>query len=86
MSTSSWAANEVLQLFPLLLILLAQRFDLLKAVDELSFSIADHLLQPFDIICTAIRHILHVSKQLLFLFYYLPKLCGEDISATKGHY
>jgi hypothetical protein len=77
---------EVLQLLPLLLVLLAQRFDLLQAVDELSFSIADHLLQPFNIICTAIQHILHVSKQLLFVFYYFPKLCGEDISATKGNY
>jgi hypothetical protein len=45
---------EVLQLLLSSLILLAQRLDLLKAVDELLFSVADHLLQPLDIICTAI--------------------------------
>jgi hypothetical protein len=33
-----------------------------------------------------IQHILHVSKQLLFVFYYFPKLCGEDTSATQGNY
>jgi hypothetical protein len=35
---------------------------LLKALDELLLSISDHLLQPLDVICTAIHHILHVSK------------------------
>jgi hypothetical protein len=35
-------------------LLLAQRLNLLKAVGELLFSIGDHLLQPLDIICTAI--------------------------------
>jgi hypothetical protein len=67
MSTSSWAAPpEFLQLLLLPLILLAQRLDLLKAVDELLFSVADHLLQPLDIICTVIQQVLHVSKQLFF--------------------
>jgi hypothetical protein len=42
--------------------LLAQRLDLSKAVGELFFSIGDYLLQPLDVICTAIQHILHVSK------------------------
>jgi hypothetical protein len=58
---------EVLQLFLSLLFFFAQRLDLLKAVDELLFSIGDHLLQPLDIICTAIQHIFHVSKQLFFI-------------------
>jgi hypothetical protein len=31
------------------------------------FSISDHLLQPLDIIYTAIQHILHISKQLFFI-------------------
>jgi hypothetical protein len=48
-------------------LLLAQRLDLLKAVSELLFSIGDHLLQPLDVICIAIQHILHVSKQLFFI-------------------
>jgi hypothetical protein len=77
---------EVLQLLALLLVLLAQRFDLLKAVDELTFSVTDHHLQPFDIICMTIQHILHVSKQLLFVFCYFPKLCGKGTSASKGSY
>jgi hypothetical protein len=50
-----------------LLLLFIQRLDLLKAVGELLLSIGDHLLQPLDIICTAIQHILHVSKQLFFI-------------------
>jgi hypothetical protein len=61
-----------------LLLFFAQHLDLLKAVDELLFSVSDHLLQPLDIICTAIQHILHVSKQLFFICYEFPKLCGED--------
>jgi hypothetical protein len=69
MSTSSWAAPpEVFQLLLLLLILLAQRLDLLKAADELLFGVGNDLLQPLDIICTAIQHILHISKQLFFVF------------------
>jgi hypothetical protein len=52
---------ESLQLLPPPL-LLTQRLDLSKAVGELFFSISDYLLQPLDIICTAIQHILHVSK------------------------
>jgi hypothetical protein len=44
------------------LILLAQRLDLLKAADELLFGVGDDLLQPLDVICTEIQHILHVSK------------------------
>jgi hypothetical protein len=39
----------------------------MKAVGELLFSIGDYLLQPLDVICTAIQHILHVSKQLFFI-------------------
>jgi hypothetical protein len=31
------------------------------------FSIGDHILQPLDVICTVIQHILHVSKQLFFI-------------------
>jgi hypothetical protein len=58
---------EALQLLSLLLLLLAQRLDLLKAVGELLFSIGDHLLQPLDIICTVIQHILHINKQLFFI-------------------
>jgi hypothetical protein len=58
---------EVLQLLLSLLLLFAQRLDLLKAVGELLFSISDYLLQPLDIICTVIQHILHVSKQLFFI-------------------
>jgi hypothetical protein len=49
-------------------LLLAQRLDLLKAVGELFFSIGDYLLQPLDVICMVIQHILHVSKQLFFVF------------------
>jgi hypothetical protein len=44
----------LLQLLLSLLLFFAQRLDLLKAVDELLFSVDDHLLQPFDIICVAI--------------------------------
>jgi hypothetical protein len=40
----------------------AQRLDSLKAVDELLLSVADHLLQPLNIICTAIEQVLHISK------------------------
>jgi hypothetical protein len=58
---------EVLQLLLPLLLLLAQRLDLLKAIGELLFSVGDYLLQLLDIICTAIQHILHVSKQLFFI-------------------
>jgi hypothetical protein len=46
--------------------LLTQRLDLLKAVGELLFSVINHLLQPLDIICTVIQHVLHISKQLFF--------------------
>jgi hypothetical protein len=53
---------EVLQLLLLLLLFLAQRLDLLKAVDELLFNIGDHLLQSLDVICMVIQHILHISK------------------------
>jgi hypothetical protein len=49
-------------------LLLAQRLDLPKAVGELFFSIGDYLLQPLDVIYMAIQHILHVSKQLFFVF------------------
>jgi hypothetical protein len=59
---------EVLQLFLPPLVLLAQRLDLLKAADELLFGVGDDLLQPLDVICTAIQHILHVSKQLFLIF------------------
>jgi hypothetical protein len=45
---------EVLQLLLPLLLLFAQHLDLLKAVDELLFSIGDYLLQPLDVICAAI--------------------------------
>jgi hypothetical protein len=63
MSTSFWAApHEVLQLLLPLLLLFAQRLDLLKATGELLFGVVDHLLQPLDVICAAIQHILHVSK------------------------
>jgi hypothetical protein len=58
---------EVLQLLLLLLLLLAQRLDLLKAIGELLFSVGDYLLQLLNVICTAIQHILHVSKQLFFI-------------------
>jgi hypothetical protein len=47
---------------------LAQRLDLLKAVGELLLSVIDDLLQPLNIICTVIQYILHVSKQLFFVF------------------
>jgi hypothetical protein len=57
----------LLQLLLLLLHFFAQRLDLLKAIIELLFSVGDNLLQPLDIICTAIHHILHVSKQLFFI-------------------
>jgi hypothetical protein len=53
-------------LLPLLL-LLAQRLDLLKAIGELLFSVGDYLLQLLDVIYTVIQHILHVSKQLFFI-------------------
>jgi hypothetical protein len=58
---------QVLQLFLALLLFFAQHLDLLKAVDELLFRVGDHLLQPLDVICAAIQHILHVSKQLFFI-------------------
>jgi hypothetical protein len=70
---------EVLQPLLPLLLLLAQRLDLLKVIGELLFSVGDYLLQLLDIICTVIQHILHVSKQLFFICYDFPKLCGEDI-------
>jgi hypothetical protein len=59
---------ENLQLLLPLPLLLAQRLDLPKAVGELFFSISDYLLQPLNVICMAIHHILHVSKQLFFVF------------------
>jgi hypothetical protein len=56
MSTSSRAAPpDALEFF-------AQRLNSLKAVDELLLSVADHLLQLLDVICTAIEQVLHVSK------------------------
>jgi hypothetical protein len=58
---------KVFQLLLTPLILLAQRLDLLKAVDELSLGVADPLLQPLDVICTGIQQVLHVSKQLFFI-------------------
>jgi hypothetical protein len=58
---------EVLQLLLSLLLLFVQRLDLLKAAGELLFGVGDHLLQPLDVICAAIQHILHVSKQLFFI-------------------
>jgi hypothetical protein len=58
---------EVLQLLLPLLLLFGQCFDLLKAVGELLFSIGDYLLQPLDVICMVIQHILHDSKQLFFI-------------------
>jgi hypothetical protein len=58
---------EVLQLLLPLLLLLAQCLDLLKAIGELFFSVSDYLLQLLDVICMVIQHILHVSKQLLFI-------------------
>jgi hypothetical protein len=57
---------EVLQLLLPLLLLFAQCLNLLKAVGELLFGVGDHLLQPLDVICAVIQHILHVSKQLFF--------------------
>jgi hypothetical protein len=57
----------VLQLLLPLLLLFAQRLDLLKAAGELLFGVGDDLLQPLDVFCTAIQHILHVSKQLFFI-------------------
>jgi hypothetical protein len=62
------SSPDVLQLLLPLLLLFAQRLDLLKAVGELFFSIGDYLLQPLDVICAAIQHILHVSKQLFFIY------------------
>jgi hypothetical protein len=47
-------SREVLQLLLPLLLLFAQRLDLLKAAGELLFVIGDHLLQPLDVICAAI--------------------------------
>jgi hypothetical protein len=58
---------KVLQLLLPLLLLLAQRLDLLKAIGKLLFSVGDYLLQILDVICTVIQHILHVSKQLFFI-------------------
>jgi hypothetical protein len=59
---------EDLQFLLLPPFLLTQRLDSPKAVGELFFSFGDYLLQPLDVICTAIQHILHVSKQLFFVF------------------
>jgi hypothetical protein len=70
---------EVLQLLLPPLLLLAQRLDLPKAISERFFSVSDYLLQPLDVICMAIQHILHVSKQLFFICYDFPKFCGEGI-------
>jgi hypothetical protein len=53
---------EVPQLLLPLLLLLAQRLDLLKAIGELLFSVSDYLLQLLDVICMVIQHILHISK------------------------
>jgi hypothetical protein len=53
---------EVLQLLLPLLLLFAQRLDLLKAADELLFGVGNDLLQPLDVIYTVIQHILHISK------------------------
>jgi hypothetical protein len=58
---------EVLQLLLSLLLLFAQRLDLLEAAGELLFDVGNHLLQPLDIICAVIPHILHISKQLFFI-------------------
>jgi hypothetical protein len=58
---------EVLQLLLPLLLLFAQRLDLLKAADELLFGVGNDLLQPLDVIYTVIQHILHVSEQLFFI-------------------
>jgi hypothetical protein len=58
---------KVLQLLLALLLFFAQRLDLLKAVDELLFSVGDHLMQPLDVICMVIQHILHISKRLFFI-------------------
>jgi hypothetical protein len=58
---------EVLQLLLPLLLLLAQRLDLLKTVGELLFGVGDYLLQLLNVICTAIQYILYVSKQLFFI-------------------
>jgi hypothetical protein len=55
-------SSEVLQLLLPPLLLLAQCLDLPKVVGELFFSVGDYLLQPLDVICTVIQHILHVSK------------------------
>jgi hypothetical protein len=46
---------EVLQIFLPPLLLLAHRLDLPKAVGELFFSVDNYLLQPLDVICTAIQ-------------------------------
>jgi hypothetical protein len=70
---------EVLQLLLPLLLLFAQHLGLLKAAGELLFGVSDDLLQPLDVIYTMIQYILHVSKQLFFICYNFPKLCGEDI-------
>jgi hypothetical protein len=61
-------SSEVLQLLLPLLLLLAQRLDLLKAIDELLFSVGDYFLQLLDVIYTPTRHNLHVSKQLFFIY------------------
>jgi hypothetical protein len=58
---------EVLQLLLPLLLLFAQRLDLLKTAGELLFGVGDHLLQPLDVNCVVIQHILHVGKQLFFI-------------------
>jgi hypothetical protein len=58
---------KVLQLLLPLLLLFAQCLDLLKAADELLFGVDDDLLQPLNVICAVIEHILRVSKQLFFI-------------------
>jgi hypothetical protein len=58
---------DVLQLLLPLLLLLAQRLNLLKAIGELLFSVGDYLLQLLDVICMVIQYVLYVSKQLFFI-------------------
>jgi hypothetical protein len=54
-----------------LLLLFTQRLDLLKAADELLFGVGDHLLQPLNVICAVIQHILHVSSSSLYVKIFL---------------
>jgi hypothetical protein len=63
---------EVLQLLLSLLLLFAQRLDLLKAVGALLFGVGNHLLQPLNVICAAIQHFFtSVSSSSLYVKIFL---------------